>query len=71
MKVKEIRTNNSATLVKDLASMREKMRALKFKLHSQELKNPKEILKLRRDIAKTITVIKEKMAEDKNSLSNK
>ena len=65
MKIKDIRANNQATLVKDLAAAREKMRQLKFKLHSQELKNPKEIMALRRDIAKIMTILKEKPGEGK------
>lgn len=61
MKIKEIRLNNEAQLIKDLAAMQEKMREMKFKLHSQELKNTKQINGLRKDIARILTVIKEKM----------
>ena len=59
MKIKELRAKNSAELTKDLSAMQEKIRALRFKLHAQELKNPKEIKHLRRDIAKIQTLLKE------------
>jgi len=60
MKVKEIRLKNETELQRDLAAMQEKIRELRFKLHSQELKNPKELHKLRKDIAKVQTILKEK-----------
>jgi len=59
-KIKEIRTKNDAELKRDLAAMQEKMRELRFKLHSQELKNPKELNVLRKNIAKTLTILKER-----------
>lgn len=59
-KIKEIRLKNEAELRRDLAAMQEKLRTLRFKLHSQELKNPKELHALRKDIAKFQTILKEK-----------
>lgn len=57
MKAKEIRTKQAAEMQRDLTAMREKLRELRFKLHSQELKNPKEIAALKKDIARTMTII--------------
>lgn len=60
MKIKDIRLKNEAELQRDLSAMQEKIRELRFKLHSQELKNPKELHHLRKDIAKFKTILKEK-----------
>lgn len=60
MKIKEVRLKNAAELKRDLSAMREKVRELRFKLHAQELKNPKELGRLRKDIAQIQTILKEK-----------
>lgn len=56
----ELRGKNDAELRRDLKAQQEKMRGLRFGLHSQELKNPKEINRLRKDIARLHTILKEK-----------
>ena len=57
---KEMRLKPGAALAADLTAMREKLRSLRFKLHAQELKNKREVTSLRKDIARTMTIIKEK-----------
>jgi ribosomal protein L29 len=57
---KEIRLKAGAALEADLTAMREKLRSLRFKLHGQELKNKREVANVRKDIARTMTIIKEK-----------
>ncbi len=60
MKIKELRSMNEAQLVKELASLREQVRDLTFKIHSKEVKNS-HILKIARaDIARILTLINEK-----------
>ena len=40
--------------------IQEKLRSLRFKLHGQELKNKREVANVRKDIARTMTIINEK-----------
>ena len=60
MKAKEIRLKADGELGKDLAAMQEQVRELRFKMHSQEVKNPKQVSKARKDIARILTIIKER-----------
>lgn len=60
MKVKEIREKNLKELVKILAEKRENLRDIRFKIASNQYKNIKEISLLKKDIAKILTVFKEK-----------
>ena len=62
MKVKELRQKNNAELQKELSAMQERLRVLRFKLHSQELKNPKEINLIKKDIARTLMILGEAKA---------
>lgn len=59
MTIKEIRTIGSAELIKQLASLREQVRDLRFKIHSKEVKNNHVLSNVRRDIARILTVLKE------------
>ncbi len=56
-KFKELKLKKEAELKKDLAAMQEKIRELSFKHHAGELKNPKEIGKLKQDIARILTLL--------------
>ncbi len=60
MKIKELKTKGEAELQKDLAMLQEKTRELRFKIHAQEHKNVKEISHIRKDIARILTILKER-----------
>ena len=51
---------NDAELTKQLAAFREKTRELRFKASAQELKSPREITAVRKNIAKILTILKER-----------
>ncbi len=57
---KETRLKAEPALRADLTAMREKLRSLRFKLAGQELKNKQEVANVRKNIARTMTIIKEK-----------
>ena len=65
MKIKELRLKNDNELIRDLAAMQEKVRELNFKLHAQELKNTKEIAGVKKDVARVMTILKERTAKVK------
>ncbi len=60
MKITEIRRKSAQELQKDLYINREKVRQLRFDLASGKVKNVRDIRKIRREIARIITIIKEK-----------
>ena len=60
MKIKELRAQSKAELTKSLASMREQVRDLSFKLHSKEVKNNHMLKVVKKDIARILTLINEK-----------
>lgn len=60
MEIKEFRKKSDKELTKLLAEQREKLRDLRFKIESKQYKNYKEMGKLKKDIAKVITVMNEK-----------
>lgn len=60
MNIKEIRGKTEAQLMKEIAGLREKIRDLHFKIHSKEVKNYHELKKIRKDVARILTVLKEK-----------
>ncbi len=57
---KEIRAKAEPALRADLTAMREQLRSLRFKLAGQELKNKQEVANVKKSIARTMTIIKEK-----------
>lgn len=59
MKIKEIRSMNKNELIKNLATMREQVRDLRFKIHSKEVKNSHQLKSVRRDIARILTLLNE------------
>jgi large subunit ribosomal protein L29 len=60
MDIKEIKSKSDAELQTDLKSLREKTRHLRFKLNFQEVKNAKEMMGLRKTIARILTTLKER-----------
>lgn len=60
MEIKEIRTKKDKELTKMLSEQREKLRGLRFKVASRQHKNYKEMIKIKRDIARILTTMNEK-----------
>lgn len=60
MKVKEIRQKSDKELQKLLANLRDKLRDLRFKTASKQLKNYKEMGKIEKEVARILTVMKER-----------
>lgn len=62
MQAKELRSKSEPDLQKQLASLREKLRDLNFRIANKQVKNYREHKKLREDIARILTVMHEKQA---------
>lgn len=60
MTIRELRAKNEAELTRTLASMREQVRDLRFKIYSKEVKNNHQLKALRKDIARILTILNEK-----------
>jgi len=60
MKAKELREKTKAQLEKILKEKREKLFKLKLDLAERKLKNFREIRKTKRDIARILTILREK-----------
>lgn len=69
MKIKEIREKNDKELIKMLAEKRESLRDIRFKIASNQYKNMKGISFLKKDIAKVLTVMKERILIDATNLT--
>ncbi|MBD3359708.1 MAG: 50S ribosomal protein L29 [Candidatus Buchananbacteria bacterium] len=65
--LKELKLKSEAELHRLLASNREKLRDLRFKVSQNQLKNIREIRQIKKKIAKISTLINQK----KNNNSNK
>lgn len=63
MTIKELRTKSDAELLKDLSTLREKQRELRFKIHSQELKNTSEVKVARKEAAQILTILNQRSLE--------
>ncbi len=59
MQAKDLRSKSKPDLHKQLASLREKLRDLNFRIANKQVKNYREHKKLRQDIARILTVINE------------
>jgi large subunit ribosomal protein L29 len=59
MKAKELRQKSKDELKKILIDTREKLRQLRFDLASAKVKNVKEAGKVRKNIARILTILKE------------
>jgi large subunit ribosomal protein L29 len=60
MKPSEIRPKPKEELLKDVKELRGKLRDLNFDLSSGKVKNVREIRNIKKDIARILTIIKEK-----------
>ncbi|MBX4187622.1 MAG: 50S ribosomal protein L29 [Candidatus Doudnabacteria bacterium] len=60
MKIQEIRKMGEGELIKQLAAMREQVRDLQFKIHSKEIKNHHTVKSVKKDIARILTILKDK-----------
>jgi len=59
MKIAEIRKKSGLELEKLLGELRRKLRALRFDLVSGKVKNIREIRKIKKNIARILTILKE------------
>lgn len=57
MKIQEIRKMNENELKRKLATLREQVRDLQFKIHSKEVKNNHQLKTLKKDIARILTTL--------------
>lgn len=64
MKMKELREKNEKEISKLLARARENLRDLRFKVSQKQLKNIREIRKIKKNIARILTIIKEKQQNE-------
>lgn len=60
MKIKELQMMGEQELRKQLASLREQVRDMSFKIHSKEVKNNHLLKSVKRDIARILTLINKK-----------
>jgi len=58
MKISELRQKNKNELSRILQEDRERLRALRFDLASGKIKNVREIRKIKKDIARILTLLK-------------
>lgn len=59
MKIKELRQKNKAELEKELQDNRERLRQLRFDLASGKVKNVREIRRIKKEIARILTLLKQ------------
>jgi ribosomal protein L29 len=57
VKIKEIREKNQKEIEKDLSELRNKLTKMKFDISGKQMKNHREIRKIKKDIAKILTVL--------------
>jgi large subunit ribosomal protein L29 len=60
MKAKELRQMSDTELLEELVRLQEEIFRLRFRKASQELENPNEVPRIKRDIARIKTIIREK-----------
>jgi large subunit ribosomal protein L29 len=60
MKIKELREKNTGELKIILKEKREKVRQIRFDIASKQVKNNQDLNKDKKDIARILTLIKEK-----------
>ncbi|KKR02918.1 MAG: 50S ribosomal protein L29 [Parcubacteria group bacterium GW2011_GWF2_39_13b] len=65
MKIKELREKTENELKAALKENREKLRQMKFSLAANQLKNSREISKVKKNIAQILTLLQEKIPEGK------
>ena len=60
MKISDIRKKSDADLKKLLPELSESVRGLRFKIASKELKNHQQMKAVRKDIARIMTILKQR-----------
>ncbi len=58
MKSSEIREKNKNELEKDLVEMRNKLAKMRFDISAKQVKNHREIRKMKKNIARILTILK-------------
>ena len=72
MKTSELRPKNKNDLFKLLQENRERLRSLRFDLISGKVKNVREIRRIKKDIARILTILQEaKSKQQETKKSNK
>ena len=61
MEIKELRQKSKEELGKLLKDIRERQRSLRFDLVTGKVKNVREIRQIKKDIARALTILKEKV----------
>ena len=59
MKTKELQQKSKSELQKILSDNREKLRQLRFDLSAGKVKNVREVRKIKKDIARILTILKQ------------
>lgn len=59
MKIIELRKKSKSEIKKLLQDLRARLRALRFDLVAGKVKNVREIRQIKKDIARTLTILKE------------
>lgn len=62
MKAKDLHQKTEHELKSLLAEKREKLRELNFDIHLKQSKNVRDVRKLKRDIARILTILKVKLS---------
>jgi len=65
MKNKELKVKNEKQLIDLLAELRNKFMEMRFKVAQRQLKKVHEIKTVKRDIARILTILEQKKADDK------
>ena len=60
MKVEEIRAKSNEELAQELTSLKEELFKLRFQHSTNQLENPSQISSVKKDIARVMTVIRER-----------
>ncbi|MBR2523838.1 MAG: 50S ribosomal protein L29 [Clostridiales bacterium] len=60
MKVEDIRAKSDAELASELTSLKEELFKLRFQHSTNQLENPAQISSVKKDIARVMTVIRER-----------
>ncbi len=64
MKILELRKKTKEELENLLLKNREELRKLRFNIYSKKVKNVKTVKNLKRDVAKILTILKDKKEEN-------
>ncbi len=65
MELQEVRAKSAVELEKMLVEQREKLRELRFRVARRELKNIRDIRKIKKEVARVLTVAKEAASKNK------